>query len=382
MLYLINNMSELRNSESSFLIKDEKSNLENKEKKIKNTNKERNPGIDLLRIIGMYAIVVHHIIILENVKRYKYQEIRFLNTLCCFHICVFGLISGVVGHNSNKYSNLINLWFNVVFYTFGIYIICKYFHRNYFGNEKAVKFLFPVVFKCHWYFSAYFGMFLFLPIINKGISVLNKLELKIIAFTLICIFTLWDDFFSNKRDPFSLNNGHCPMALLIYYIIGTYLGKYIIINETNILTHLIYLTLYISSSFLSYYFSTFNKNNTKVIHKKQNLIILQFKNIFNLRINSITRYIQGISLTLIFSRIKYNKYICKIVSFIGPLTFSVYLIHCNYFIYKYNFKTFAKYFPRNISPKVLIFYIILNFNKSNQNICYINNNRLSQTFII
>jgi len=37
--------------------------------------------------------------------------------------------------------------------------------------------------------------------------------------------------------------------------------------------------------------------------------------------------LQSIALILLITNISYNKYIAKIITFIGPLTFGVYLIH-------------------------------------------------------
>lgn len=320
-----------------------------KEIKVK---KERNPGIDLLRIIGMYAIIIHHIIDFSKVNTFKYIELRFMNVLCFFHISVYGFISGIVGMNSHKYSNLLFIWFSTFFYSLGFYSIYKLFYSSHFKNEELIKFIFPVIYKRYWYISSYFGMYLFLPVINKGISILSKLEHKIIIFSLIYIFTVWKDYFSPNNDPFLLNNGYSPIGLLIYYIIGSYLGKYIIIKNSNIMINFIYLILYVFSSYLCYYFSCYNKINV-------NVIIIKLKNVFTLRINSIPMYIQGISLTLIFSRIKYNKYIGKFITFIGPLSLGVYLIHCNYFVLRHKIYSFGLNYPLNISLKALIFLILL-----------------------
>ena len=89
--------------------------------------KERNSGIELLRIIDMYAIIVHHILLFGKLflKYKKYQQLHFINISCFFHICVFGLISGIVGNKTHKYSNLLYLWFCVLFYSLGIHLIYK-----------------------------------------------------------------------------------------------------------------------------------------------------------------------------------------------------------------------------------------------------------------
>ena len=56
------------------------------------------------------------------------------------------------------------------------------------------------------------------------------------------------------------------------------------------------------------------------------------KEILNENYDFILKVIQSISITLFFLQIEYNKYIAKIISFIGPLTFAVYLIHMNYIV--------------------------------------------------
>ena len=111
---------------------DENKNTKSKKKKIIenfkfirkiNTNKEtiekkeRNPGIDFLRILGMYAIVVHHVIHFGKVlsKYSHYRQVSLINILCFFHICVYGLISGIIVHKTHKYSNLLYLWFCTFF---------------------------------------------------------------------------------------------------------------------------------------------------------------------------------------------------------------------------------------------------------------------------
>jgi hypothetical protein len=82
--------------------------------------RERNAGIDLIRIIGMYAIVISHIIFhCKLIKIYKEnKELNLLLTFCSWHVDSFALVSGIVGFKGNKYSNLIYLWlciFQIIF---------------------------------------------------------------------------------------------------------------------------------------------------------------------------------------------------------------------------------------------------------------------------
>ena len=155
----------------------------NKNAKVKMIKKERNPGIDLLRILGMYAIVVHHIIYFGNlINKYKqYPQIYFTNLLCFWHISVFGMISGFVGHNTHKYSNLFYLWFWALFYSVGIHIIYKKYNPYIITKNNIYECFMPVFSEQYWYFTQYFGMYLFLPLINKGLSIVGKKELKLIV---------------------------------------------------------------------------------------------------------------------------------------------------------------------------------------------------------
>ena len=66
---------------------------------------------------------------------------------------------------------------------------------------------------------------------------------------------------------------------------------------------------------------------------KQKIIII-LKHILTENYDSNLKVIQSISIILILSEINYNKYLGKIISFIGTLIFGVYLIHDHIFIRK------------------------------------------------
>jgi len=346
---------------------DENKNTKSKKKKIIenfkfirkiNTNKEtiekkeRNPGIDFLRILGMYAIVVHHVIHFGKVlsKYSHYRQVSLINILCFFHICVYGLISGIIGHKTHKYSNLLYLWFCTFFYSVSILLIYKEYNPI---IMKKFTFFFPVIYNKYWYFTQYFGMYLFLPLINQGLSLVNKSQLKIIVLSIIFIFVIWRDFMSSKGDPFLVNSGHSIIGLLLFYITGAYLGKYVIKTDKKIFFYLIYLIVYFCSSYLCYYLAFYNG------HYANFILITILKKFFTLRINSLAMILQGISITLFFSQIKYNKYLGKIFTFIGPLTFGVYLIHSHELIYQNEFEKLFQKYPKNLPLHSLIIFILL-----------------------
>ena len=85
----------------------------------KDTNKkQRNPGIELLRLLGMYAIIVHHVLLRgQALNKYYYKELHLINISSFWHVGCYALISGIIGHKTCKYSNLLYLWVCTVFYS-------------------------------------------------------------------------------------------------------------------------------------------------------------------------------------------------------------------------------------------------------------------------
>ena len=69
--------------------------------------------------------------------------------------------------------------------------------------------------------------------------------------------------------------------------------------------------------------------------------------------------LQSISLTLLFTYIKYNKYLVKIIIFIGPLTFGVYLIHMHKIIIRIIIEKLYLTEPYNLSLWAVIKYVLI-----------------------
>jgi len=216
--YCNSSFSEIKNKLSNSINK-------NKEKKV------RNPGVDTIRIIGMYGIIINHLLFLYGkgamFKYSKYSKyLKILHIFSFWHNNGFALISGIVGNNSFKYSNLLYLWFDVFFYSVSINIYFKIFNRGSYIKSNFSKDFFPIIFNRYWYFSAYFGMCLFLPAINLGISNLNKNDFKLMIITLLFLFVFWKDIKNPNEDVFNMNGGFSLIWLLTYYLTGAYICRY------------------------------------------------------------------------------------------------------------------------------------------------------------
>ena len=289
--------------------------------------------------------------------KYRHIFLSYLNICVCWHVSSFALISGVVGYRTYKYSNLIYLWLCTLFYQVTIhYLFLKYDKKNKISNIFFYDF-FPVIFCKYWYFTAYFGMYLLLPIITKGLSYITKEELIIFILTSLGIFIVYKDYYNPQKDPFSMKNGYSSFYLLIFFMVGAYIGKYTIIYKgmKKYCFCFFYLGIFIISSYLCCKLPFYPIANTGSIKIE---IILFLKKIFVKRINSITMILQSISLTLFFIQINYYKYIRKIICFFGPLTFGVYLIHEQELFRAYIIRNLFSKDPINLPIKKVITLVI------------------------
>lgn len=188
----------------------------------------------------MIGIVYNHVLY-QGKGFYKYNiykiKIKSSLTYLFWHDNVYALISGIVGYKSTKYSNLFYLWLSVVFYSLGFH----FYYRKYKKGPRVSCWLYteyyPVVYGKYWYFSSYFGMFIFLPAINKGVQYLNKSEFNLLVMSIFGIFVFWHTYHNSKSDYFKIYRGNSTIWLLCLYIMGAYIGKFNIIytGKKNIL---------------------------------------------------------------------------------------------------------------------------------------------------
>lgn len=265
-----------------------------------------------------------------------------------WHVSSFGIISGIVGNSSHKFSNLLYLWILVLFYNLLFYI--KFNKVNH--KVLLIKF-FPVIHNEYWYFSAYFGIYPFLPFINAGIKTISQMQIKKSIYFMILTFFILATFY---LDTFGLKKGYCSFPLLIYYTFGAYSGIYIFrrinLKIYRIFACFICFAIFMSSSLLCYNVRT-----------NQNLINLdiKLKSILRGGIFSFPILCQIFSIIIFIAQINFNKYIENIVTFLGPLTFDVYLIHENLNVRRIYI---CNIFENNSNSLSLISVLLLIFEKA------------------
>lgn len=167
------------------------------EKIVVRKNSERNYGIDMLRLVSMFMVVILHVLgrggVLEATTRYSanYGLAWFLEIACYCAVNCYALISGYVGVCSkHKWSSLVYLWLQVEFYMIIFTAMFSIFQPGSIGIAELLKMVFPVVFYQYWYFTAYFCMFFFIPVLNLIVQTLEKKTLIFITGSIFLLFSV------------------------------------------------------------------------------------------------------------------------------------------------------------------------------------------------
>lgn len=197
--------------------------------------KERNSGVDLLRIIAMYMIVIVHIFnhsgVLENEYSLSIKIVYILlYTIVFASANCYALISGYVGYREKagyNFISYINLWFQVVFYGIFVLVILSIVGIVPFSFKSLIEALLPVTRNQYWYFTAYTGVFLLAPLINMFIKNIEERTAKTICKVLIVAFSFYGTMAINLGgDPFCLGAGYSMVWLSFLYLLGALIKRY------------------------------------------------------------------------------------------------------------------------------------------------------------
>lgn len=197
---------------------------------------ERNHGIELLRIFAMLLAAVLHILKKGGVitasegNLAAYSTVWLLEAAAYCAVNCYALISGYVGYSDRpkplRLARCIELWLQVVFYSVIITTVYCIAGVGSVGVSDFADAFLPVTSKQYWYFTAYIGMFFFIPLLNALVRRLNRRALVSLCVMLIAVFSLYDTFASFwKKDPLALVGGHSPLWLGVLYIFGAAMKK-------------------------------------------------------------------------------------------------------------------------------------------------------------
>ncbi len=277
----------------------------------------RKSNFELLRLILMLMIVVHHCIViglgLEGLSPQYACEMTLIsddvplmlliNSFCIIAVNVFVLMSGYFTIKARP-GKILNLLFAIYFYTVLFTTIPLVFHNNII--DGIIKLDFFSQQSNYWFMREYFILMLFSPLLNYGIQ--NYSQRACLLFIIGQIFVACYLGFIFGR---SVNqNGYNFVNFILLYSIGGYLRKYTI-TKMNKSWGLVYVVLSLITAMMCIYFFNRGANEAawKLTYYNNPIIIMA-----------------SIALFLFFKSVKIQN---KCINKIAQSSLSIYLFGCS-----------------------------------------------------
>lgn len=300
----------------------------NKEPSITN----KNYGIELLRILSMFFIVVLHVIgqggILGNSMQFS-NSYLVSNTFLALSYCAvncYALISGYVSCKSRfKISRLVNLWLSVVVTNIAIWCVAHFFYPEWQISSFYTVFL-PVSQNQYWYFTAYVGLMILMPALNAAVNNIPKKQYSAMLIGMLVLFVILPT--ESSADLFYTHSGYSMLWLVIMYFTGAYFRLHF--NKKIPFIKLISFFIYVLSAAALVVYRILKE--TKLTDNGSQYTY--FTKYYSY--TSVFVVICAIALFMLFSNIGVkNKFVQKIIEFFSKSTFGVYIIHTNIIVWMY-----------------------------------------------
>lgn len=180
---------------------------------------KRNPGIDFLRLLAMYLVVVYHLLfhggILDAGQNSGAAQLLRVLTLCA--VDSFALISGYVGLREEKprfpVNRMARLWLQTLFYSLLMLLAAACVYRPILSKSSLLRALLPVASDQYWYVTAYMPLCLMMPWLNALLYRLDRRELGQLAAGLTGLFCLYGTLANPLSENFRLWGGCFPWLL-------------------------------------------------------------------------------------------------------------------------------------------------------------------------
>lgn len=278
---------------------------------------KRNYGIDLLRFILMFMVCVLHTLgqggILDNVVDYNlFKILWFIEIASYCAVNGYAFISGYIAKDTKKNNEkIINMWFQIFFYSFVISVILKLFgFADFVDKRELIKYALPITFNTFWYMTSYFILFLVTPLLNNYLFKIDKEESKK---TLIILFVLFS-IINFYKDTFCTELGYSPIWLIVLYCMGVLSKQVELFKKCKSRSLIIVMLLNISITLL-------------LVVNNGDYTLLSYI--------SPTIVLNGIIIVILFSRIKLKGTVIKKLT---PYVLGIYLFQLNPIIWEYIIK--------------------------------------------
>ena len=286
--------------------------------------KERNYGIDLLRIVLAFMVITIHIhangtgqVLLYSTTQPWKALATFVTFLCYPAVNTYILITGYYSYKAKKELNgviisLSRLWLSALFFSLFGYAI-SIASGNAFNPLDLIKIFFPITRGVWWFYTVYFALMLLSPFFNKMLDSINVGGHRMLLAIMLLMLSILP-MFVNWEGQLGSNYGYSLIWFIALYVTGAYLQRIKFLDTQNIKKFLVSSEFFVAATISIY-------------------IVPKFFSIIGISINlamynSVCVYIQAIALFISFGNIRLSKGMAKIVGSISGLALASYLLHC------------------------------------------------------
>ena len=305
-----------------------------------NADRDRNNGIDFLRVLlALMVITLHYNSSLGQVQvntrdlSFNWFFVWFTETLCISAVNIYVIISGYFSFKKNQpithvVSKLKRLWFCLLFYSVMEYVVITALYGDGYNIRILIKRLLPVSTGEWWFFSVYFLIYMMSPVINSFVGDSEEKSHVIMLFSGIvglCIipqFLLW-------KDGLGIDNGYSLIWFIFLFFSGALLAKYSNSNLNSRLGNIIRrLERWKLTIFLGCFIALFGSKVFIAVVSNHLWGEVKYSGVL-FSYNSIFVYIMAISLFCIFKNVNIRiQSISKMIRIVSPLALASYLFHC------------------------------------------------------
>ena len=299
---------------------------------------KRNYGIDFLRILSMFMVVILHVLgqggILFNAPAFSghYFGSWFWEILCYGAVNCFAIISGFVAYTSKpKVSRLAELWLQTAFYALTFTAVFFLLFPDRFNISLLLSAVFPITRGHYWYISAYFGLYLLTPLLNLAIRQVEEKTGAVVLLSAFFFFTVLPAGLLNE--PFQMHEGYSMIWLMLMYFVGGYLRKF------DVITRVKSSTAWLMFGGCSVF--TFGWYVTTLLLSSKISIASRFANTL-VEYTSPTVVLAAVFLFIACAKLSFPKRIETVIGAFAPAALGVYLVHVCLPVWNYVIKDFAK----------------------------------------
>ena len=278
----------------------------------------------------------------------NYYVIWFVMLASFCGVNCFALISGYVGYHEtekpHKSSKFIDLWLQVVFYCVFSVIVFKTLKMPEIGVRDFVEALFPIAFDKYWYFSAYLGVFIFMPLINKCVREFSNSYLIGMMTIGVGVFSFLATILTRYSDPFLLKGGYGAVWLIFLYFIGAIVKKFKIEERIKAPSLMIIIMVCLVITWV------WKVTLISIIgHGIDDMLVIYI---------SPTILLMSVCLLILFSKFHFNTFMTKLITFLAPTAFGIYLFQDSNYFRKYIVAgQYVRYAHNN--PLIMVSLILL-----------------------